>query len=159
MAADPARDAAAARLAAAEARRAMRRVAAEALILSDSGEQVIAGVRAREHLGQLAPRSGPLVRRFFALRDQLPPRYDDPDAERLRALLDAILHHHALLLTMALDLLAMEWRSEALSRQLDALDGLGAPARWLEEVYAELTAEDGPSPVDDPGPRSDVRPT
>lgn len=124
-----------------EARRLLRRVTAEALILSDQGEQVLAGVRAREHLGLLAPVSGPLVRRFFALQDLLPTHYADPDAERLREQLDALLRHHALLLTMALDLLAMEWRSERLSRQLDALDGFGAPGQRLEEVYAELTGQ------------------
>src|SRR5215211_7604319 len=121
-----------------EPRRTLLRVTSEALILQDDADAVLAGVRGRQHMGILAPRAGPLVRRFFALRDLLPPRYDDPDAERWRALLDSILHHHALLLSMALDLLAYEWRSERIAEQVDALDGMGAPGRWLEELYAQL---------------------
>ena len=42
------------------------------------------------------------------------------------------------LLSMALDLLAYEWRSERIAEQVDALDGMGAPGRWLEELYAQL---------------------
>jgi hypothetical protein len=119
-------------------RHTLLRVTSEALILQDDADAVLAGVRNRQHMGVLAPRAGPLVRRFFALRDLLPQRYDDPDAERSRALLDSILHHHALLLSMALDLLAYEWRSERIAEQVDALDGMGAPGRWLEELYAKL---------------------
>ena len=55
--------------------------------------------------------------------------------------LDAILHHHAMLLSIAMDLLAFEWRSERLSRQLDALDGMGEPSARLEEIYADLAAD------------------
>ena len=65
--------------------------------------------------------------------------------ERVRRQLDAILHHHALAVWVALDLLACEWRSEKIGRQLDALDGLGAPAVQLDALYAELaqpTADD-----------------
>ena len=124
----------------ADPRQTLLRVTSEALILQDDADAVLAGVRTRQHMGVLAPRAGPLVRRFFALRDLLPQRYDDPDAERWRALLDSILHHHALLLSMALDLLAYEWRSERIAEQVDALDGMGAPGRWLEDLYAELRA-------------------
>ena len=66
-------------------RAAMRRIAAEAVILQDEAEAVIRGARAREGLGFLAPRGGPLVRRFFGLRDLLPRACDDPaDEERRR---------------------------------------------------------------------------
>ena len=123
-----------------EARGTLLRVAAEALILQDEADAVLAGVRSRQHMGVLAPRAGPLVRRFFAMRDLLPQRYADSDAERLRAVLDSILHHHALLLSMALDLLAYEWRSQRIAEQVDAIDGMGAPGGWLEDLYAELTA-------------------
>jgi hypothetical protein len=124
----------------------MRRIAAEAVILQDEAEAVVRGARAREGLGFLAPRGGPLVRRFFGLRDQLPKACDDPADEELRRQLDAILHHHALAVWVALDLLACEWRSERIARQLDALDGLGEPAIHLDQLYADLaqrsTADD-----------------
>jgi hypothetical protein len=117
----------------------MRRIAAEAVILQDEAEAVIRGARAREGLGFLAPRGGPLVRRFFSLRDLLPRACDDPADEERRRQLDAILHHHALAVWVALDLLAYEWRSERIARQLDALDGLGHPAVQLDQLYAELS--------------------
>ena len=119
-------------------RAAMRRVAAEAVILQDEAEAVIRGAQAREGLGFLAPRGGPLVRRFFGLRDLLPRACDDPADEEQRRRLDAILHHHALAVWVAMDLLAYEWRSERIACQLDALDGLGNPAVQLEQLYAEL---------------------
>jgi hypothetical protein len=119
-------------------RAAMRRVAAEAVILQDEAEAVIRGARAREGLGFLAPRGGPLVRRFFGLRDLLPPPCDDPADEERRRQLDAILHHHALAVWVAMDLLAYEWRSEKIACQLDALDGLGTPAVQLDQLYTEL---------------------
>jgi hypothetical protein len=119
-------------------RAAMRRIAAEAVILQDQAEEVIRGARAREGLGFLAPRGGPLVRRFFSLRESLPRACDDPADEDLRRRLDAILHHHALAVWVAMDLLACEWRSDRIASQLDALDGLGTPAVQLDQLYAEL---------------------
>lgn len=119
-------------------RAAMRRIAAEAVILQDEAEAVVRGARAREGLGFLAPRGGPLVRRFFGLRDLMPKACEDPGDEELRRKLDAILHHHALAVWVALDLLACEWRSEKIGCQLDALNGLGEPAAQLDQLYAEL---------------------
>jgi hypothetical protein len=119
-------------------RAAMRRIVAEAVILQDEAEAVVRGAQAREGLGFLAPRGGPLVRRFFGLRDLLPKACEDPADEDLRRRLDAILHHHALAVWVALDLLACEWRSERIARQLDALDGLGGPAVELDQLYAQL---------------------
>jgi len=48
--------------------------------------------------------------------------------------------HHAMALATALEFCALEWRSPEITRQVDALDGLGAPARRLDEVYAALKA-------------------
>ena len=41
-------------------------------------------------------------------------------------------------LATALEFSALEWRSPELARQVDAMDGLGPPARRLDEVYAAL---------------------
>ena len=111
------------------------------MILQDEAESVIAGIRARQSLGDLAPRGGPVVRRFFALRDRLPRRCVDPEDERVRALLDVTFHHHAMALATALEFCAMEWRSPEIARQVDAMDGLGQPARRLDEVYAALKTQ------------------
>ena len=104
----------------AEQRAALRRIAAEAVILQDEAESVIAGIRAR--------------------RDRLPRRCADPENERVRAILDVTFHHHAMALATALEFSALEWRSPELARQVDAMDGLGPPARRLDEVYASLVA-------------------
>lgn len=119
---------------------AFRRTVAESVILQDEAEAVLRGIRARESLGVIAPRGGPLIRRFFALRDQLPVDVEGEDQLRLRAELAAILYHHAMALSVAMDFLACEWRSPALARQVDSLTDLGSPARRLEEIYAGLRA-------------------
>ncbi len=116
----------------------LRWAAAETLILQDAAETVLDDIRARHSLGHIAPRAGPLVRRFFVLRDQLPTELPTDDLARLRTELAAILFHHAMAVSVAMDFLATEWRSPALSRQVDAIDGLGAPARRMEEIYALL---------------------
>lgn len=117
----------------------IRRIAAETVILQDEAEAVLGDIRARQSLGLIAPRAGPLIRRFFALRDQLPTNLDQPEEARLRDEIAAILHHHAMALSVAMDFLAHEWRSTVLAGQLDALDDLGAPARRMDEICSRLT--------------------
>lgn len=118
----------------------MRRIAAEAVILQDEAEAALRAIRAREPLGLIAPRAGPLVRRFFALRDQLPTFLDQPQQARLREELAAILHHHAMALNVAMEFLAHESRSTAVARQVDKLTDLGAPARRMDEICTLLTS-------------------
>jgi len=129
---------------------ALARIAAEALILQDEAESVLAGVGRHEHLGLLAPRGGPLVRRFFALRDQLGQERRlgpvQPDLAALVATLDTILLHHAMQVATALEFLAVEWRSPQMARQVTAMGGLGMPAEVLEDVYRQVRALSGPGP-------------
>jgi hypothetical protein len=117
---------------------ALRRIAAETVILQDEAEQVLRDIRARQGLGYIAPRAGPLVRRFFALRDQLPTQPSTLAQSRIRDEMAVILHHHAMALSVAMDFLANEWRSAALADQVDALTDLGPPARRFEEIYRLL---------------------
>jgi hypothetical protein len=115
----------------------LRRIAAEALIRQDEAAVLLAEIRARGRLAELAPRGGTVVTRFVLLSEALPnPTEQDLRglAERLRCVLD----HHAMLISSALDLLAVDGRSESIAEQLDRLDGLGAPAEWLEAVWAAL---------------------
>ena len=121
----------------------LRRAAAEAVILQDRAESVLAEVRAHGHLGIIAPRGGPLVRRFFALREELPRSCADPDDERLRHVLDVALHSHALVVSMSMDLLAYEWRSPRLEDVVGRIEGLGAAGVALEAAYVELTQAPG----------------
>ena len=125
----------------------LRRAAAEAVILQDRAESVLDEIRAHGHLGLIAPRGGPLVRRFFALREELPRRCADPDDERLRRVLDVTLHSHALVVSMGMDLLADEWRSPRLCEAVGRIEGLGAPAAALETAYAELARPTGTQQV------------
>ena len=117
----------------------LRRVAAEAVILQDQAEAVLAQIRAHGHLGYIAPRGGPLVRRFFALREALPRGCTDPDDERLRHVIDVALHSHALVVSMSMDLLAYEWRSPRLADVVGRIEGLGAAGLALDAAYAELS--------------------
>lgn len=116
----------------------LRRIAAEALILQDEAESVLAGIAHGEQLGVAAPRGGPLIRRFFALADELPMNCVEPRQRQLADSLRTILVHHAMQLSTALDFLAVSWRSENLAQQVARLGGLGEPAKLLEDFYHEL---------------------
>jgi hypothetical protein len=120
--------------------RLLRRIAAEAVILQDDAERLLAEIRAREPLAELAPRGGRLTSRFVALARALPAS-SDPRVRQYVTRLREILDHHALMVTTSLDLLAVAWRSERLEEQVDRIAGLGRPAQWLEDVRAELLTE------------------
>ncbi len=121
----------------------LRRAAAEAVILQDQAESVLAAIRSHGHLGYIAPRGGPLVRRFFALREELPGCCSHPDDERLRRVLDVALHSHALVVSISMDLLADEWRSPRLAEVVGRIEGLGAAGVALDAAYAELVGRPG----------------
>ncbi len=124
----------------AAARRALLRIADEALALQREGEEVMAEIRDEGPLGDLAVRGGPLISRFVALRRELPPC----PAGRLasaREILDMVLANHAMALHAALDLLAVSWRSERMADELHRLEGLGRPAIWLVTIRDELAEE------------------
>lgn len=112
-------------------------IAAEAVVLQDDAEAVLASVGRGEHLGLVAPRGGPLVRRFFALRDAL-PRSQDPWLQARVAALDTILLHHAMQVATSMEFLAAAGRSDRLSRITGSYAGLGRPAELLDQTYAEL---------------------
>ena len=122
-----------------ESARILLRIVSEALILQDEAEAVLAAVARHDHLGMVAKRGGPVGRRFFALQEQLPGRYDDPDLDRIRAALHTILLHHGMQVATALEFLAVAGRSERLARQVSTWGTLVAPARVLEDLYRELT--------------------
>lgn len=124
-----------------EAWQALRRIVAEAVIRQDEAEDLLADIREREPLAGLAPRGGRLISRFVALRADLPD-FDDPALHRHVSVLEKVFDHHALMLTSSLDLLSVDWRSERMVEELEKIDGLGAPAQWLETVRAELRRPD-----------------
>jgi hypothetical protein len=115
------------------------RIVAEAVVLQDQAVELLGAISRREPLSELARRGGPLARRFFELRRQLPPAGDRGMARQCEAA-GVVLDHHGTVITYALELLAMEWRSHAIVAQLERLDGLGEPAERLDALYAELAA-------------------
>jgi hypothetical protein len=117
----------------------LRAIVAEAIIWQDEATEVLIAISRREPLAELAPRGGPLVRKFCQLRDRL-PESDDPELRRITEVLGPVLHHHALMLSSSLDMLAVDWRSERLVAELERIDGLGPPAERLELIRAELLA-------------------
>ena len=117
------------------------RVVTEAVILQDDAQAVLAAVGRHEHLGLVARRGGPLVHRFFLLRERLPRQARHPPTARRVAQVDTILLHHAMQVVTALEFLAVDGRSERMYAHVSAIRGLGAPAELLDEIYAELKAE------------------
>lgn len=122
-------------------------MAAEAVILQDRAEGVLRQVRDHGHLGLIAPVGGPLVRRFFALREELPRWCTDADDDRLRHVLDVALHSHALVVSMSMDLLAYEWRSPRLADVVSRIEGLGPAGVALDAAYGELAHAPGSVPA------------
>jgi hypothetical protein len=121
-------------------RRALLRLANEALELQWEGERVMADIADEGPLGDLCERGGPLISRFEAMRREL-PECDDPLLRSAAEVLDMVFANHALALHAALDLLAVSWRSERMREELHRLEGLGRPAVWLETIRAELAEE------------------
>ena len=122
-----------------QAWRELRAIVAEAVIWQDAAEEVLAAISRREPLSELAPRGGPLIRRFCELGRRL-PESDDPEIRRITSVLRPVFDHHALMLSSSLDMLAVDWRSERIRAELERIDGLGAPAQRLEGVRAALVA-------------------
>ena len=117
--------------------RELRAIVAEAVIWQDAANDVLAAISRREPLAELAPRGGPLVRRFCELRARL-PESDDAELRAITEVLGPVLDHHALMLSSSLDMLAVDWRSERLVEELERITGLGAPAERLERIYAQI---------------------
>jgi hypothetical protein len=122
-----------------ESAQVLLRIVSEALILQDEAEAVLAAVSRHDHLGVVAKRGGPVGRRFFALQEQLPASFADPQLDRLRATVNTILFHHGMQVATALEFLAVAGRSDRLHQRVSDWGNLGAPAGVLEDVYRELT--------------------
>jgi len=112
-------------------------IAAEAVLLQDDGELVLADVKARRPLSGVAERGGPIVSRLTALRAAV-PECADPELAAQAAALREVLDHHAMLLAASLELLSLDWRSPSILEQLEQLDGFGRPAARLEALRAAL---------------------
>ena len=104
----------------------LNKIVAEAVIWQDKAEELLVDISHRRPLAELAPRGGPLIRRFFALRMRLPVS-NDPAIRRYTEVLGPVLDHHALMINSSLDMLAADWRSERIVSELERIDGLGAP--------------------------------
>jgi hypothetical protein len=120
--------------------RRLGRIAAEAVILQDEAERVLSAIRDREPLAELAPRGGRLTSRFCALVAELPASRD-PLIRRYTCALREVFDHHAMLLSVSLDLLAVAARSDRLDELVDRIDGLGRPGRRLEDIRMDLLVE------------------
>src|SRR3954454_2913073 len=114
----------------------LRRLLAEAVILQDAADELLARMRERPDPSVLAGPCGRITERFAALRATLPERgvYTGP----LRQIFD----HHILLLKSSLGLLAGAQRSPLLDARVDEIGALGAPARRLEAIRQVLLLED-----------------
>jgi hypothetical protein len=118
----------------------LRKIVAEAVIWQDKAEELLVDISHREPLAELAPRGGPLIRRFCELRMRL-PESNDPAIRRITDVLGPVFDHHALMLSSSLDMLAVDWRSERIVEELERISGLGAPAQRLDSIREQLVAE------------------
>jgi hypothetical protein len=115
----------------------LQRTVAEALILQDAAEDVLAWLHDRPDPAEAARSCGRLTRRFVQLREQLPAG-GDPELDQYTGALEEVLDHHILMLKTSVGLLAGAARSERLSERLDAVDGLGFPAQRLEAIRFDI---------------------
>jgi hypothetical protein len=115
----------------------LRQTVAEALILQDAAELVLASLRDRPDPADAARSCGRLTRRFAELREALPSGLD-PELDRYTGALEQVLDHHVLMLKTSVGLLAGAARSERLAERLDAVDGLGGPAERLEAIRFDI---------------------
>ncbi len=121
-----------------DTREQLRQIVDEAVMLQGLAEDILAGVRARRSLAELAPPGGALVSRFVALRAELPAT-NDPRLESVARTLGETLDHHAMMVASSLHLLG-DLRPERVAYLIDTLDGLGPPAQRLCALQAELSA-------------------
>jgi hypothetical protein len=117
----------------------LRRMLAEAVILQDTAEALLARFPERPDPAEVAPACGRVRLRFAQMRQEL-AGFSDPDVRRYCASLRQVFDHHALLLDTSMGLLAGAARVEALAARLDDIDGLGPPARRLEAIRARVLA-------------------
>jgi len=116
---------------------ALRRMVAEALILQDAAEDLLAAMRGRPDPADAARSCGRLTSRFAELREALPSGCD-PEIDLYIGALEQVFDHHVLLLKTTLGFLAGAARSERLAERLDAIDGLGRPAKRLEAIRFDI---------------------
>ena len=121
----------------AAARAALRRIVDETVLLQGLTEDILAGIRERRSLAELAPPGGALISRFVALRAAV-PEPADPLLRDVARTLRETLDHHALMLSSSLDLLG-DLRPDRVSDQIDQVGDLGAPARRLCALQEELS--------------------
>ena len=107
------------------------------MIWQDKAEELLVDISHREPLAELAPRGGPLIRRFCELRARL-PESATRSIRRITDVLGPVFDHHALMLSSSLDMLAVDWRSERIVEELERITGLGAPAQRLDRIREEL---------------------
>jgi hypothetical protein len=127
-----------------DTREQLRRIVDEAVMLQGLADDILAGVRARRSLAELARPGGALVSRFVALRAQLPAT-SDPRLNVVARTVGETLDHHAMMVASSLDLLG-DLRPERVAHLIDTLDGLGPPAQRLCALQAELAGEGMPRP-------------
>jgi len=117
----------------------LRRILAEAVILQDAADELLATFRDRPALGEIAPPCGRLKGRFVELAEHLPTS-DDPVLVEYAAVVRSLLDHHVHMLKASVDLLAAGPASTRLSEELDQIVGLGAAARRLDAVRTDVLA-------------------
>jgi hypothetical protein len=113
------------------------RLAQEGLYWQGEVEDLLIAIRDDGDLRDLARAGGPLISRYEAMRIEL-RRIGHPALRDELTALDEIYANHAMVLTCALDLLAVSWRSERLRDEQSRLGGVGPQGERLAALTARL---------------------
>jgi hypothetical protein len=113
------------------------RLAQEGWYWQGEVEDLLIAIREDGDLAELSRAGGPIISRYEAMRVELraighPALRDDVVA------MDEVFANHAMVLSCALDLLAVAWRSERLREEQGRLGGVGAQGARLAELMARL---------------------
>jgi hypothetical protein len=99
--------------------------------------RLLIAIRDDERIADLAPEAGDLVSRYLAMRREL-RQIHSPALEPYASALSEIVDYLGQLLYYALDLLAVNWRSERLREQQDMLGPIGPQGERLRWIVGEL---------------------
>ena len=121
---------------------AVLRIAEEGSYWQAEVEDLLIAIRDGGDLAQLARAGGPIISRYEAMRVELGAFGNPALRDDLRAL-DEIFATHAMVLSCALDLLAVSWRSERLREEQRRLGGVGGQGERLAELTARLRRRSG----------------
>ena len=123
------------------------RLAQEGFYWQGEVEDLLLAIRDGGDLADLSRAGAPIMSRFEAMRVEA-RAIRHPALRRHTVALDEVFANHSMLLSCALDLLAVSWRSERLREEQSRLGGLGPQGERLARLTRDLKALAGSAGAD-----------